>query len=56
MSATQPLFEVLPANSTNNYGFGTLNANTGEGVQNNATGSGKQFVGERQYFGREDLE
>jgi hypothetical protein len=54
--ATQPLSNVLPANSTNNYGSGTLNANTGEGIQNNATGSGKQFVGGRQYFAREDLE
>jgi hypothetical protein len=41
-------------NSINNYGSGTLNANSGRGTQNNNTGNGKQFIGEKQYFGKDD--
>ena len=39
------------------HGSGNINYNTGSGVQKNTTltntGSGKQYVGEKQYFGRD---
>ena len=44
--------EDMSGNSINNYGFGTQNVNTRDGTQNNNTGGGKQFIGERQYFGK----
>jgi N-terminal domain on NACHT_NTPase and P-loop NTPases len=48
---------VMPAsqsdeNSINNYGSGTLNANIGKGNQNNNNASGKQFIGQNQYFSK----
>ena len=39
--------------SINNCGFGTQNVNTGDGTQNINIGGGKQFIGERQYFGKD---
>jgi hypothetical protein len=55
MSAMPPsLPEDSPGNSINNYGFGTINANTGIGTQNNNTGSGKLFIGEKQCCNKED--
>jgi hypothetical protein len=43
-----------PRNSMNNYGSGTLNANIGKGNQNNNNASGKQFIGQNQYFSEQD--
>lgn len=43
-----------PRNSMNNYGSGTLNANIDKGNQNNNNASGKQFIGQNQYFGKQD--
>jgi hypothetical protein len=50
---------VVPAsqsdeNSINNYGSGTLNANIDKGNQNNNNASGKQFIGQNQYFSKQD--
>ncbi|ORY08536.1 hypothetical protein BCR34DRAFT_603505 [Clohesyomyces aquaticus] len=41
-----------PRNAVNNYGSGTLNANTDEGPQSNNTRSGQQYIGQTQYFGK----
>lgn len=47
------LSEDTSGNAANNYGSGTMNVNTGNGIQNNNTGRGNQFIGKKQYFGKE---
>ncbi|KAH8694325.1 ankyrin repeat-containing domain protein [Phaeosphaeriaceae sp. PMI808] len=46
-----PLLEDAPRHPINNYGSGTVNANTGSGTANNNTSSGRQYNGQNQYFG-----
>ena len=54
MSNVPPsLPEDAPGGSVNNYGSGTLNANTGEGTQNNNTGTGRQYIGGTMHFGKD---
>ena len=54
MSNVPPsLPEDAPGGSVNNYGSGTLNANTGEGTQNNNTGTGSQYIGGTMHFGKD---
>ncbi|PVH70778.1 hypothetical protein DL98DRAFT_617987 [Cadophora sp. DSE1049] len=55
LSAMPPsLSEDASGKSINNYGPGTQNVNAGEGTQNNNTGKGRQFIGQNQYFGKDD--
>jgi hypothetical protein len=54
MSNVPPsLPEDVPGGSVNNYGSGTVNANTGEGTQNNNTGTGSQYIGGTMHFGKD---
>ncbi|KAH8704305.1 hypothetical protein GQ44DRAFT_778212 [Phaeosphaeriaceae sp. PMI808] len=46
-----PLLEDTTRHPINNYGSGTINANTGSGTANNNTSSGRQYNGQNQYFG-----
>jgi hypothetical protein len=54
MARPPSLLEDTPGNSINNVGRGTINANTDKGTQNNNNANGKQFIGQNQYFGKQD--
>jgi hypothetical protein len=56
--AIEELLTLIPSTledalegSINNYGSGTVNANTGSGTANNNTSSGRQYVGQNLFFG-----
>jgi hypothetical protein len=51
LTLTPSTLEDALGESINNYGSGTVNANTGSGTANNNTSSGRQYVRQNLFFG-----